>query len=363
MSLGIYIHVPFCAKKCAYCDFYSACYSKKQAELYVDAVIRNLHHYSDRSAVTDTLYFGGGTPSLLSAEQIADIISTVHSSFTLSPDAEITLEANPGTLSAEKLSALRSSGVNRLSFGVQSMNDDELKLLGRTHSAGRSEKAILDAASAGFGNISCDLMIALPGQDTASMEYSIQRMTSLPIQHISAYILKIEKGTPFDRQEIRSKLPDDDDAAEMYLRMAELLEQHGFMQYEVSNFALPGYESRHNCRYWKCQDYIGIGPSAHSCYGGKRFAVSPDLPAFISSDVQQTAVTDSAPCGFSEYAMLRLRLKEGLLLDRVPEHKTDLEKKIPALVNAGYITYENGCISLTKTGFLMSNQVIEYLVF
>lgn len=363
MSLGIYIHVPFCAKKCAYCDFYSACYSKQQAELYVQAVLRNLRHYSDRSAVTDTLYFGGGTPSLLSAEQIAEIIGQVRESFDLANDAEITLEANPGTLSAEKLHQLRNCGVNRLSFGVQSMRNEELKLLGRTHTAERAEKAVFDAASAGFENISCDLMIALPDQDIASVEYSIERMTQLPIQHISAYILKVEEGTPFDRDEIRSRLPDDDLSAAMYLRMADLLEQHGFMQYEVSNFAKSGYESRHNCRYWRCQDYIGIGPAAHSCHKGVRFAVSPDLEAFTSSEFQQAEVTDDAPCGYSEYAMLRLRLKEGLLLDRVPEHKAEIEKKIPALVNAGYITYNNGCVSLTREGFLVSNQVIEYLVF
>lgn len=363
MSLGIYIHVPFCAKKCAYCDFYSACYSKQQAELYVAAVLRNLHHYSDKSTITDTLYFGGGTPSLLSAEHIASIITCVRSSFNLSSDAEITLEANPGTLSPDKLSQLHDSGINRLSFGVQSMRDDELKILGRTHSAERAEKAVMDAAAAGFSNISCDLMIALPGQNTASMECSIKRMTMLPIQHISAYILKVEDGTPFDRPEIHSQLPDEDTSAQMYLRMAELLEQHGFMQYEVSNFAFSGYESRHNSRYWKCQDYIGIGPSAHSCYKGLRFAVSPDLSAFIASDIQTTEVTDDKPCGFSEYAMLRLRLKEGLMLERVLEHRADIEKKIPALLNAGYITYENGCVSLTRSGFLISNQVIEYLVF
>jgi oxygen-independent coproporphyrinogen-3 oxidase len=311
----------------------------------------------------DTVYFGGGTPSLLTAEQISSIISEIRSCFALEESAEITLEANPCTLNAEKLAELHKIGINRLSIGVQSMIERELKILGRMHTAERAEQAVLEAARAGFDNISCDLMIALPGQDLASVEYSIDRMSRLPIRHISAYILKVEEGTPFDRDEIRCLLPDDDTSAAMYLRMAELLEQHGFMQYEVSNFAKSGYESRHNCRYWRCQDYIGIGPAAHSCYSGVRFAVSPDLTAFISSEVQHTEVTDDSPCGYSEYAMLRLRLKEGLLLDRVPEHKGEIEKKIPALVNAGYITYNNGCVSLTREGFLISNQVIEYLVF
>lgn len=362
-TLGIYIHVPFCGKKCAYCDFYSVNWTKSQAESYVGAVLRNIRHYGDCGTKVDTLYFGGGTPSLLSYQQLESIINEAGRCFSLDSDAEITLEANPCTLTSDKLKDLRSAGINRLSIGVQSMIDDELKMLGRVHTAARAEQAVLDAAGAGFKNISCDLMIALPDQKKESLQYSAERLTALPIQHISAYILKTEDGTPFDCEEIRRRLPDEDDAAELYLEMVRLLEERGFMQYEVSNFAKQGYESRHNSRYWRCQDYLGIGPAAHSCYQGKRFAVERDVADFIASEFQNVTVTDESPCGFEEYAMLRLRLKEGLRLSDVSEHRSDIEKKLPPLIKDGYAETDGERIWLTAKGFLMSNSVIEYLIF
>lgn len=362
-TLGLYIHVPFCGKKCRYCDFYSVSYTKSNADAYADAVVRNIRHYSDKSVSLDTVYLGGGTPSLLSAEQISHFIANIKTHFDLSSNAEITLEANPNTLTYEKLVKLREIGINRLSAGVQSMLDDELKLLGRTHTAERAVKSIYDAEKAGFSNISCDLMTALPNQTSEKLKLSIDAMAELPIQHISVYILKIEKGTSFDCQEIRNAVPDDDAAAELYLTAVERLKEKGFAQYEVSNFAKKGFESRHNCRYWKCLDYIGIGPSAHSCYRGKRFAVKPDIQAFIDSPVQQTEITDNSPCGFEEFAMLRLRLAEGLDLRDVQQHRIDIEKKIPPLIQAGYVKYDGEKVSLTEKGFLMSNSVIEFLIF
>ena len=362
-TLGIYIHVPFCGKKCSYCDFYSVCYTKKKAELYVGAVLRNIRHYADSSRTVDTVYFGGGTPSLLTCEQLAEIMSAISKSFALSADAEVTLEANPSTLTPEKLRGLRSSGINRLSIGVQSMSDRELKILGRSHTADRAEKAVLDAANAGFTNISCDLMTALPEQTPDSLAASIERLSALPIQHISAYILKIEEGTPFDCRDVRSMLPDEDETAGLYLLMVKLLRERRFAQYEVSNFAKNGFESRHNCRYWKCLDYLGIGPAAHSCYNGKRFAVERDISGFISSPVQEVTVTDDAPCGFEEFAMLRLRLAEGLLLSDVEAHREEIVKKIPPLQKAGYVCFDGERVSLTPEGFLVSNSVIERLIF
>lgn len=362
-SLGIYIHVPFCAKKCAYCDFYSENYRKNTVSQYIEAVIRNLKAYSDKSRLTDTVYFGGGTPSLLSPEQIKIILDTVENNFVLSEKPEITLETNPNTVNFNKLEELRHAGINRLSIGVQSMIDDELKFLGRMHSADRAEKAVIDAYRAGFENISCDVMIALPNQSADSLEYTLDKIADLPIQHISGYILKTESGTPFDCDEIKNSLPDDDLTAELYIKMTETLKNKGFQQYEVSNFALKGFESRHNCRYWKCLDYIGIGPSAHSCNNGKRFAVERNLNEFINNEVQKVTITDENPCTFEEYAMLRLRLTEGLDLNDFPEHKDSILKKIPALIKSGYINYNNDNISLTPNGFLVSNSVIEYLVF
>lgn len=362
-DLGLYIHVPFCGKKCSYCDFYSVGYSRSAEQLYTEAVIRNIRHYSDKTIPLDTVYFGGGTPSLLSVGHISDIISEIGKNFDLTKEAEITLEANPNTVTPEKLRELRNIGVNRLSIGVQSMNDTELSFLGRTHNAERAKKAVLDARDAGFSNISCDIMIALPGQTLQSLERSVELLTALPINHISAYILKIESGTPFDCGEIRSVMPDEDTTSELYLELIEMLRKRGFFQYEISNFSFPGYESRHNCRYWKCLDYIGIGPNAHSCYNGRRFAAAPDIQAFIDSPVQPVTITDDSPCGFEEYTMLRLRLTEGLDLDSVAEHREQIEKKIPPLLKAGYVKYNGSSVSLTEKGFLMSNSVIGFLIF
>ena len=362
-SLGIYIHVPFCGRKCAYCDFYSLPYRKDTAGGYVQAVLRNIRHYSDRGYITDTVYFGGGTPSLLTAKEVSLILREIKENFLLADDAEITLEANPNTLSPDRLSGFFSAGINRLSVGVQSMNDSELHFLGRTHSAKRAEKAVLDAYAAGFRNISCDLMTALPGQTAESLRYSIERFAELPVTHISSYLLKVEEGTPFDCDDVKALLPDDDEAASLYLDTVRLLGEKGFMQYEISNFSLPGYESRHNCRYWKCLDYIGIGPSAHSCYKGKRFAVPRDAAAFVGSDVQPVTVTDESPCGFEEFAMLRLRLTEGLDLDLFPEQKSRIAKKIPALEKAGYVLFDGKNLSLTPEGMLVSNAVISSIIF
>lgn len=331
--------------------------------MYCDAVLRNIRRYSDKNAETDTVYFGGGTPSLLTAEQISQCISTIRECFELSPDAEITLEANPNTLSPEKLAALRNAGVNRLSIGVQSMNDAELEFLGRTHTSERAVKAVRDAANAGFDNISCDLMAALPNQTEESLKYSVRQLAALPVQHISAYLLKIESGTAFDCDKIRNTVPDDDTAAELYLAMVRELKNYGFMQYEVSNFAKSGYESRHNCRYWKSLEYIGIGPAAHSFLNGIRFAAESDLQAFIHSPVQPVTVTDGNAGSFEEYAMLRLRLSEGLNLNDVKTKKDAIIKKIPPLIKAGYVNFDNETVSLTEKGFIVSNSVIEYLIF
>ena len=362
-SLGIYFHVPFCGKKCGYCDFYSVKYSRELACGYVDAVLRNIRNYSDSNYIVDTIYFGGGTPSLLNAEQIEKILSETSNSFHIAENPEITLEANPNTLNSEKLRDLHNIGINRLSFGVQSLVDKELKFLGRSHDSKRALTAVYDAYNAGFENISCDLMIGIPMQTHESMKYSISGLAELPIQHISAYILKTEKGTPFDCNEIKNILPDEDFTSELYLEMVRLMEEHGFIQYEVSNFSKPGFESKHNCRYWKCLDYLGIGPGAHSCFKGKRFAAEKNLRLFIDSCVQPNFITDETPCGFEERAMLRLRLRDGLNIGETGSHRFEIEKKIPRLVEAGYAEFNGTTLSLTPKGFLMSNSIIGYLIF
>lgn len=311
MAAGLYIHVPFCRRKCPYCNFYSIAAEPELLERYTQAVCRNLRHYACAEPV-DTVYFGGGTPSLLSPAQIAQILETAADCFTLSPDTEVTMEANPAAAAPEQLRRFRESGVNRLSFGVQSLSDSQLKRLGRLHTAQEAVETVCAAAAAGFDNLSCDLMLALPGQTPEELEQTIREMTRLPIVHISAYLLKIEPGTPFARQQIAAQCPDEDAAADLYLQAVEQLNAAGFAQYEISNFAKPGFESRHNCKYWHCEPYLGIGPSAHSCWNGKRFFVPSSAASFLEQPVQTVETEDGAPCTLEERLMLGLRLTEGV---------------------------------------------------
>lgn len=347
---GLYIHVPFCLSKCPYCDFYSERYSRTLAESYKNAVLRNLDFYNE---IFDTVYFGGGTPILLSRE-VCEILNNVHHA----ENAEITVEANPNVCNEQRLGGLVKSGVNRISIGVQSFNNNELAFLGRRHTAEQAIKAVKCSYSSGFRNISIDLMLGLDGQTKESIQRSVETLANLPITHVSAYLLKIEDGTPFAARSL--DLPDEDESAELYLFTAELLEQHGFIQYEISNFARDGFKSRHNLHYWHCDEYLGIGPAAHSYYNGQRFCTERDLDRFIASERQEITVTDSDAGSFEEYAMLALRLTDGLKFRDCSYFDEDVNrivercKKIPA----EYINITDSGISLTRAGFLVSNIVI-----
>ena len=357
-TLGIYVHVPFCGKKCGYCDFYSVCYTKEQAELYVEAVLRNIRHYADKSRAVDTVYFGGGTPSLLTAEQLGAVIAEIRGRFALDPNAEVTIEANPNTLTPDKLAGLRNAGINRLSVGVQSMSDAELRLLGRSHTAERAARAVLDAADAGFRNISCDLMLGIPSQTPDSLAVSIAR---LPIQHVSAYILKIEEGTPFDCGEVRASLPDEDTTAELYLLAVRELDRHGFAQYEVSNFAKPGFECRHNVSVWRGDDYIGLGDGAHGREGLRRTVGKADG----AYDVTEFSPEADA----LERALFALRMAEGIDLADVARRWPILaprqaawQKELRALVREGIAREESeGRFTLTDRGFEVCDSVVSSL--
>lgn len=348
---GLYIHVPFCLSKCPYCDFYSERYSHNLAELYTNAVKRNLRAYPEQF---DTVYFGGGTPMLLWRE-IAELLG-----FTDRSDGcEITVEANPNCITEEMLLTLRAAGANRISFGVQSFCDNELSALGRRHNADCAEKAVLLAKSCGFENISADLMLGTPGQTAESVKQSIERAAALPLTHISAYMLKLEPGTPFGKN--APELPDEDDVCEIYLEAAALLEKNGFIQYEISNFAKTGFESRHNLKYWRCEEYLGIGPAAHSYYGGKRFYVDRDLNGFIESELQKTFPEEGEAGGFDEFAMLRLRLCEGLRFadcERFGASRKVILNRLKAVPAELYEADENR-LWLTRNGFLLSNSVIS----
>lgn len=353
-TVGLYIHIPFCLSKCPYCDFYSVKYGNKAAKTYKEAVSRNLSFYNGKF---DTAYFGGGTPILLWKE-ICELLETID----IAPKAEITIEANPCMAKREILTALRQSGVNRISFGVQSLNDTELKSLGRIHTAGAAVKAIDLAYSCGFDNISADIMLGTEGQTVKSTLETLERLTKLPLTHISAYMLKIEENTPYAKASL--DLPGEEETCEIYLNTVNYLEAKGIKQYEISNFARNGYACAHNLKYWRCEEYLGIGPASHSFYKGKRFFVKRDIEAFCESRVQQTETEDERPAGAEEYAMLRLRLCEGLDLKEYGKRggnageMSENLKKLPK----NLVFMKNDTISLTAEGFLVSNAVIGALL-
>lgn len=343
---GLYIHVPFCLTKCPYCDFYSVSYSRSAVREYAQAVMRNLSRYAEPF---DTVYFGGGTP-ILAAEYVGEILSCVR----LSGGAEVTVEANPCLCLPDTLSALKKGGVNRLSIGVQSLDGEELAALGRRHSAAQAENAVLAAESAGFDNISADIMLAVPRQTRASLSRTIARLAELPLTHISAYLLKIEPATPFGADP--PETPDEDETAELYLHAVGELEAHGFAQYEISNFSKKGFESRHNLKYWRREEYLGIGAAAHSFYNEKRFAVPRDAAAFMAAPVQPAVLTDGAPDINEERIMLGLRLAEGIPQELWKPHEKQLR-----FIPREYYEINDGRLSLTPRGFLLSNEIIALL--
>lgn len=358
--IGIYIHVPFCSKKCPYCDFYSCKYNLKAAENYKNAVIRNI--YALPKIDVDTVYFGGGTPSIMPPEYISEIIEAVESRLHLcSP--EITIEVNPCTMTLKKLKSYKKAGINRLSVGVQSGNDDELEFLGRSHNFEKASEVVVNAGELGFENISCDVMIGVEGQTLDKLERSIRKLTSLPVTHISSYILKIEDNTPFGKTGVSNLLPDDDRIADLYLHSVKLLENAGFLQYEISNFARDGFHSKHNLKYWKCNEYIGIGPSAHSYYNGKRYFVPKNLDEFCEKAEQMKIYEEYKVGTDEEKIMLGLRLTDGICPDDFPKYSHEIIKKSEKYYNYGLAVFENNTLSLTPKGFLVSNSIISDILY
>ncbi len=362
-SLGIYIHIPFCVKKCNYCSFYSVSPSGDIKGRYVKRITEELKRWGGQTArPINTLYIGGGTPSLLTAKELELILSVVRDNFNLLPNAEITLEINPGDDTLPLLKAAASLGINRISIGVQSAKDEELKLLGRRHSFKDAVKTVEVARFCGINNISADIMIGLPHSNRDSLQVSIDGILSLGTQHISAYILKVEEGTPFYRDNI--SLPDDDAMADQYLQMCTAFKDAGYGHYEISNFARPGFESRHNNRYWLLEDYIGIGPAAHSFFEGKRFYYPADLSNFIKGS---TPVSDGEGGDEQEFIMLALRLSRGLVFE---EYKArfgcapdiSLINKAKFFEKQGLCICDDRHISLTDEGMLVSNSVIGELI-
>ena len=361
---GIYIHIPFCEKKCPYCDFYSRSGTDKLYNEYTEAMLGMIGSCAYRKEyIADSLYFGGGTPGLLGAERLISLVGAVKGSFGLDTDnSEVTAEINPSKQDID-LELLRKGGVNRISIGVQSADDSELTFLGRQHSSSDAAEFIRLAKKAGFENISLDLMIALPGQTKESLSRSVDFCVRNGAKHISAYILKIEPGTVFYRKRDSLSLPDDDEAAELYFHLCRLMKEYGFEHYEISNFCRSGFEGRHNLKYWHDEEYLGFGPSAHSFMEGRRFFIPRSFSDFYSG-----AVTDDGEGGSEEeYIMLALRLSEGVNFQKFSERfgyelPGKYIKKSRPLESAGLLKISSGSVALTEKGFLLSNSVISVLL-
>ncbi len=360
MSLGLYLHIPYCFSKCRYCDFYSAPGQRGVPRAYVDALLRELSRFApDAPLRPDTLYFGGGTPSLLDPADAARLIAAAQPL----PGAEITLEANPETVTEDSLRAFREAGVNRISFGVQSARDSQLKTLGRPHTAKQARAAFAAARRAGFENISGDIMLALPHYTQAEFDETLELIEDGGAVHISAYLLKIEPDSAFGRTPPEG-LPTSDEAADFYLYAVEQLEHHGYRQYEISNFARPGYEGKHNLIYWDCGDYLGIGPAAHSCMGGKRFYYPADTEAFLWDEA--APVMDGG-CGAEDYLILQLRLRKGLSLDEYKkrygrELSTAQLAFVQNCVKSGYASFDGHTLALTPAGLIVQNSILAELL-
>lgn len=360
MSLGLYCHIPYCFSKCRYCDFYSDPGQRGVPDAYVDALLRELERFSpDAPLHPDTFYFGGGTPSLLTPAQVSRILEAAQPL----PGAEITLEANPETVTEETLAGFRAAGVNRISFGVQSARDTQLRTLGRPHTAKQARAAFAAARKAGFENISGDIMLALPGYTQAEFDETLELIESGGATHISSYLLKIEPDSAFGRKPPEG-LPSPDEAADFYLYAVEQLEHHGYRQYEISNFAKPGFEGRHNLIYWDCGDYLGLGPAAHSCMGGKRFYYPADTAAFVQDDA--APVMDGG-CGAEDYLILQLRLRKGLSLSEYAarygrQFSTRQLAFVQNCVKNGYAEFDGETLALTPAGLIVQNSILAELL-
>lgn len=368
---GVYIHIPFCKSKCPYCDFHSHRCTSSQQEDYVKALIdeittmRRVRKFlPSQSFSADTLYLGGGTPSLLKPKELEEIILTAKEKFNLDKNAEITVECNPGSDIEALIPTFAKCGVNRISLGMQSAVESERKLLGRQSDRKRI-KQIADALKdAGINNISLDIMLGVPGQTTETLKETLDFVKECHIQHISAYILKIENGTFFDTHRQRFNFPTDDEICDFYEYCCAYLEGIGFEHYEISNFAKHNYRSRHNTKYWKLQNYLGLGAAAHSFVDNKRFYFERDTQGFIDGN---EAIFDCYGNDKEEYIMLRLRLSEGLKLSQLSalhgeEACQKIINKAPLFKEQGLVSFDGETLSLTRKGFLLSNTIINEFI-
>ena len=373
-KLGIYIHIPFCASKCSYCDFYSLAQCDHMMPDYQKALLAHLKESapSIKPYEVDSIYFGGGTPSFYGADRLVQILDQLKYNGNVRLDGEISVECNPDSISPTALKLLREEGVNRISIGVQASDNNLLKLIGRRHSFQQAQKAFRDARRAGFDNISLDLMYGLPSQTRRDWAETLAKIVEMHPEHISCYGLKLEPGTRMYKEYYGSPiLPDDDEQADMYSYAAEMLERFGYRQYEISNFAAPGFESRHNLKYWNMDDYISFGPGAHSCVGSVRYSYIKDLREYISGVHRKVSIVDEyeevSPLERAvEYIMLSMRTARGISrYDYVTRTQCDwrpIGQVMEAFKQKGWVAQTEDRYHFTVPGFLISNTLIGIML-
>ena len=371
-AVGIYLHIPFCLKKCRYCDFCSfPNISRKRIEEYLAALtveIKNAPLLPEGNFVA-SVFFGGGTPSLLLPKDISLILSEIKSKYPISEDAEITLEANPATADLEKLTAFRSAGINRLSIGVQSFDDGELRFLGRLHTANEAVSFFRSAREAGFSNINIDLIYAIPEQTKETLSRTVDTVLSLSPEHISAYGLILEEGTPLYENKDNIVFQTEDGEADLYDLLSERLIQNGYEQYEISNYAKNGFRSVHNMGYWESRLYLGFGLSATSLFDGKRYTNTRDIDRYISSplsSVDEVEEMTEENCLF-DYVMMALRTSDGIsesVFTRVFGFSFYRSKKdvLDRFIRLGYAEYDGVRTRLTRKGFYVSSALLLELL-
>lgn len=373
--LSLYIHIPFCVRKCHYCGFYSTPYTLQQANEYIAALRLEAARCQPafRHRIFDSVYIGGGTPTVLSPEQFENLTGIIQEHFQISRDAERTIEANPNTVTGRQLGMLRERGINRLSLGIQSFTDDILKTLGRLHSVREAADAYNLARSAGFTNIGIDLIYGVPGQTAAQWKETLDRAVTLQPEHVSAYSLSIDEGSRFMREAEAGRfvLPEDELVATMYECAVENLGRAGYNRYEISNFCLPGFACRHNMNYWERGEYLGLGPSAWSFVAGRRYHTIADVGEYAARmNAGLPAIADEEVVephqAANETVMLGLRTVQGVDLARYeqefgPDVLHRLERNATPLRQAGLLEEAGGRIRLSESGILLANEVLARL--
>jgi oxygen-independent coproporphyrinogen-3 oxidase len=373
--LGVYLHVPFCGAICNYCNFNRGLLDEALKARYVEALVRHVASSGDRGAAVDTIFFGGGTPSLLTPAEVAAVLAACRTQFAVAPGAEVTLEANPESATAERLAGYRAAGVTRLSFGVQSFHDDELRRLGRLHDAAAARDVVPRARAAGFEDVSLDLMMWLPGQTVAQWLASVDALVAAGPDHASLYLLEIYPNAPLRDEMARGgwSVAPDDDAAAMYLEAMARLEAAGYAQYEISNVARPGHRARHNLKYWQDGEWLAFGCGAHGTRHGRRWRNVAGTGEYVArveagEDVVAEVRELTATGRVEEALFMGLRLSEGLDLpafqgrygvDVWARHGDELAR----FVSAGLLTHEPGRrLALTRQGMLLANEIMMVFI-